>query len=503
MHMRKDKHEQHTVNSASGQSIDLYVKDETPITLRSLLQYPLYLRFLLYFWLMFIAYLEVSSFLAGYGAAWFSGCHSVPMNNHCPYNFDYDNFNHWSMLTMSISAGVCFVCSPVIGILSDRFGRKPFLFLHLITLFVAPFVMTFHNDMMLFLFLSILPSINGGDTVNPVVQAYIADVLPQKLHLIGFSLRFFLDGVGIIIGQLIGSAISSQWDDHFNFYVVTGLYVFCGFYLFFFLPEAQITGKRRRNRYTQTLSRNSRSSTLGMESIKQSHKRCDINPYHSCKLCCSNPILFWCAWLYAIINLPVGGFLDIASVVLADTFQANSSEGFHKITNYNLIGYAIGLMVGPTFVLPVLRRYFGHFEIFVVTTMIMALAMAAFIMVCVFEVEWAICLASALMGIGFLSFASLTSILTDYSDPEAQGETFGPMYAGSSLVNIVTPMLFGEGYHRLKPYGIPGSIFAVALFLLLCTLLTSIGLKRAIQQIENEVKDDVKIDLLSGSDVKE
>lgn len=146
--------------------------DDIPISIRSLFQYPIYIRFLFYLTLSAVANSVDASFLTGYGAAYFGGCHSIEMNNHCHKPYNYDDWNWYFNVAMTIQAFISFFAAPIIGGLSDHYGRKPFLIMEVVIGILPSLVMTFHNDMLLYIMLLILNGFSG-----PVSSAYTADVL--------------------------------------------------------------------------------------------------------------------------------------------------------------------------------------------------------------------------------------------------------------------------------------------------------------------------------------
>jgi len=125
------------------------------------------------------------------------------------------------------------------------------------------------------------------------------------------------------------------------------------------------------------------------------------------------------------------------------------------------------------------------------------LSWSSFMVVCIFQIEWVIAVSALFAGIGLTSAAPLSSILTDYSNPEEQGGSFGPMYACQGAAAAVAPVVFGQAYKYLKLIGIPSGIFGLAALLFVGTLIMSIGLKRAMNAMERSKKCDVDFLLLN------
>merc|ERR1712129_244225 len=191
----------------------------------------------------------------------------------------------------------------------------------------------------------------------------------------------------------------------------------------------------------------------------------------------------------ATIVLPTYGLIDIATIAIADIFNANSNKKYEQIAFFYIVGWSLGLMAGPLFVFPILKRFFDNFWIFVITLCICLFAMLIFAFICLqFDSPWIVSIASCILGIGFLCYSALNAIVTKYTNKNQRGRVFGALYAVQSMVNCVAPISFGQIFHCLKRIGYPSLIFVVCFVVLSFALLLCIGLKNAI----NSTKADEK-----------
>lgn len=150
-------------------------------------------------------------------------------------------YNGWLVFTYALMQ---FVCSPILGGLSDRFGRRPVL---LISLF------GFGLD---YIFLALAPSITWlfiGRTIAGIcgasittAAAYIADVSTPEKRAQNFGLIGVAFGLGYIIGPVIGG-LSSNFGPRAPFWISAALSLLNFMYGYFILPES--LGKRNRRRF--------------------------------------------------------------------------------------------------------------------------------------------------------------------------------------------------------------------------------------------------------------
>ena len=111
------------------------------------------------------------------------------------------------LLVATYAAGQ-FVGAPILGRLSDRFGRRPVLLLSIFGS-LAGFVMLAFAKTLLVLFLSrALDGLTGGNIT--VAQAYISDVTDEKNRARGLGLIGAAFGLGFILGPALGGMLS-RW----------------------------------------------------------------------------------------------------------------------------------------------------------------------------------------------------------------------------------------------------------------------------------------------------
>src|SRR6476661_7833364 len=108
----------------------------------------------------------------------------------------------WFGIFGTVFALMQFVFSPVLGVLSDRFGRRPIILLSNLGLGLDYIVMALAPNLA-WLFLGRI--ISGITTSSiPTAMAYIADVTPKEKRAGAFGLIGVAFGVGFTFGPAIG-----------------------------------------------------------------------------------------------------------------------------------------------------------------------------------------------------------------------------------------------------------------------------------------------------------
>ncbi len=140
-------------------------------------------------------------------------------------------------------AAVQFFCAPILGELSDRFGRRPIILMALLGLGLD-YVFHALAPTLGWLFLGrVLAGITGASFT--VASAYIADISTPEKKAQNFGLLGAAFGLGFIIGPVIGG-VAAQWGVRTPFWVAAGLSLLNFLYGLFILPESHKKENRRK-----------------------------------------------------------------------------------------------------------------------------------------------------------------------------------------------------------------------------------------------------------------
>ena len=149
----------------------------------------------------------------------------------------------YGMWLTTAFAGMQFLFSPVLGEISDQYGRKPILLLSLLGLSIDYLIHAWAPTIMWLFVGRFLAGITGASFT--VASAYIADISTKEEKAKNFGLIGAAFGLGFIIGPGLGGFFG-EIDIRLPFYIAAGL-TFANFLFgWFFVPESLTKENRRQ-----------------------------------------------------------------------------------------------------------------------------------------------------------------------------------------------------------------------------------------------------------------
>jgi len=303
-----------------------------------------------------------------------------------------------------------FFFSPVLGRLSDKYGRRPILFISLLGSAAGYFVIGLANTLFLVFIGRIISGVTGGNIA--AAQAYIADVTSKENRARGMGLFGAAFGLGFILGPAIAGVLS-KYGVHVPFYFAAALSFVNAAGLYFVLPESLKPGSRT------TESKNRIAELL--DSFRHKAFR-EINV-----------VYFLLVTSFSIMTY---------AFVLYTAYR----YGYTAEQNGYLFAYVgVVAIIGQGVLFGRLAHRFGESLLVVVGCFLMVASLFAVPLVG----PQAGGLVGLLIGTAVLSFGNalaspgLTSLASKTADEHTQGRTLGIMQSGASLARAIGPIIGG------------------------------------------------------------
>ncbi|MBY4891480.1 TCR/Tet family MFS transporter [Rhodobacteraceae bacterium N5(2021)] len=155
---------------------------------------------------------------------------------------DLANAALWGGVLSSTYAVMQFLCSPTLGNLSDRFGRRPILLVSLAVLSADYVVMSLAGTIWLLIIGRIIAGIAAG--THATALAYMADITAPEKRAQNFGLISAGFGMGFVLGPLV-AAFLGDIDPRAPFVAAACLAAANFAFGYFILPESLPRNRRR------------------------------------------------------------------------------------------------------------------------------------------------------------------------------------------------------------------------------------------------------------------
>lgn len=139
-------------------------------------------------------------------------------------------------------AGMQFLCAPIMGNLSDMYGRRPILLASIAAFAVDYIILGFAGTISIFFVGRIIAGITGASITT--AMAYIADISKPEERAKNFGLTGAAFGLGFILGPAIGGLLGDI-GTRVPFFVAAGLCAINFVFGYFMLPESLKEENRR------------------------------------------------------------------------------------------------------------------------------------------------------------------------------------------------------------------------------------------------------------------
>lgn len=368
---------------------------------------------------------------------------------------DPAELNHLFGYFVALYALMQFVASPVLGALSDRFGRRPVLLSSLFGAAVDYLVMAFATSLPILFIGRIISGLTGAGMT--VANSYMADISNDENRAANFGLIGAGFGIGFIAGPVLGGLLG-----HFSpvapFIGAAVLNMINFLFGLFILPESLDEAHRRHLEYKKL---NPLSSLFKL--LSQSH---------------------------ILIYLVTFGLMVLAGSVHPSIWTLYTEYKFGwEAWQVGLSLSFVGLIFG--FSQAVLTKklvpQWGEVKSLKVG---LAFNIAGFVLYAIATQGWMIypiMLGTCLSG---LTGPCLQSIMTKQVPPDRQGELQGGIISITSLASIIAPILYSQSFNwattkapdAFRITGLPYFIAALVVFISWILLLNHLKVEKVVEK---------------------
>ncbi len=339
--------------------------------------------------------------------------------------------SEWNVLFTTAGGVMSFFAGPILGLLSDRWGRRPVLLLSLFGLSFDFLFMAFAPTLA-WLFVGRLIS-GATSAVFSTANAYVADVTLPENRARAFGWMGAAFSVGFLAGPAIGGLLG-QYNLRAPFMLAAGLTLINALYGFFILPES-LPKERRAPAFVLSKA----------------------NPLGSLKLLSSHPELSGLAGIYFLSQL--AQMIWPAAFVLYTGYRYGWTPAMVGLTM--MAGSLIGVGV-QTFVVGPVIRHFGERGSLLAGLAGSGAGMGWYGLATNGIVYF---IGMPFSSLGGLTTPGLQGLMTRRVAPHEQGQLQGANQSLAGLASVIGPSLFGLSFAwavRHPGAGLPGLPFLEA-----------------------------------------
>lgn len=345
-------------------------------------------------------------------------------------------------LMLALYSAMQFLFSPILGVLSDRYGRRPVLLISLAGAAIDYLVMAFAPELWM---LVLGRAIAGLTSANmAVATAYITDISTEEERARRFGYFHAMFGIGFIIGPVLGGFLGDVWvrAPFIAAAVLNGINLALALFV---LPESRKGDAGTRFDFA------------------------NLNPFKPLGWAMTFAPLLPLMAIFVIINF-VGSVYGTAWAMFGeDAFAWNGLWVGISLGAYGLFhALAQAFLTGPA-----VARLGERWALIVgIACEMTALAVIGFA-----TQGWIVFAIMPLFALGGVGVPALQSLMTQQVDGDNQGKLQGVLSSLVSLAAVFGPLFFSTLYFMVRP-GWPGAIWIIAAGVYLLAVPLMLGIRR-------------------------
>lgn len=317
----------------------------------------------------------------------------------------------WNGLFVALWAGMQFLCSPVIGSLSDRFGRRPVILVSVFGLALDYVLMALAPNLWWLALGRIFAGITSSSFTSTF--AYMADITPPEARARGYGLIGAAFSAGFVAGPLVGGMLG-ELSLHAPFWAAAALSGMAFLYGLLILPESLPRDKRMAFSWR-------RANPFGALRLLRSHSELS-------GLAIVNFLLYFAHHLFSAVFVLYAG----------ERYSWGAWQVGTLLAMVGLLDMIVqGVLVGPVV------KQLGDRTTMVVGLSFGALGVAAMGLAPTGWLFVAAMFPNALWG---LAMPTIQSLMTQRVSESEQGQLQGANNSVGSIAGIASPLFFGAIY---------------------------------------------------------
>ncbi|MEQ8140005.1 MFS transporter [Enterococcus sp. LW22] len=341
-------------------------------------------------------------------------------------------------LLSAIYAFSMFLAAPMLGALSDRFGRKIILISSLFGSAIGYYLFGFGGALWILFLGRIIEGLTSGEI--SAILAYFADLTPIESRTKYFGWISATVGIGTAAGPLIGGFLA-QYGPATPLYVASFLSLSNAVYGYFFMPESLTKRERTRNLSLQ-----------------------QINPFKQLQLVFTFRSVKWLLITGFLIWLPNGSFQAIFAQFSIDTFHLSPI-----IIGFTFLLIGIMDIFAQLLIMPILLKFWRENQIITMGITSEMIGYSVLILSAFYGSIPCFIIGMVFFGLGDAIFSpSYNGLISTYASKEDQGKIQGASQSIQALARVIGPMICGQLYatfHHTMPFIIGFILLGLATFI--------------------------------------
>jgi DHA1 family tetracycline resistance protein-like MFS transporter len=325
-----------------------------------------------------------------------------------------------------------FAFSPILGNLSDRFGRRPILLLSLVGLTIDYTIMGLAPTL-IWLFVGRTLSGISGAAVS-TATAYIADISPREKRSSRFGLIGAAYGLGFVIGPLVGGELG-ELSPRAPFFAAAILAFANLLFGYFILPESLSMRKRRRFKIQRA------------------------NPFGAILALRQMPGIIWLLAVLFLFAIAGQALPSVWNFFTIEKLEWSTSQVGRSLAYFGLLfALSQAFLIGP-----VVKRIGEGW------TLLLGIiaATTAFLGLTIIETYVGLYVCLTIGALSGIALPALTGLLSHRVPDSSQGELQGAIHATNSMTAIIGPIAATQlfSYFTVSnsaPFYFPAAPFAAA-----------------------------------------